>query len=80
MFEYPLKRLGQFELPEPIRDYEINKKDQGILRELAYKKAQIAALFIHNEKIKLWKDLNSLSKSRQRPLVWINEVPWHELN
>lgn len=80
MFEYPLKRLGQFDLPEPIRKYEIDKKDRDILRGLAYKKAQIADLSIHNKKIKLWKDLNSLNKTRQRPLVWINEVPWHELN
>ena len=80
VFQYPLRKLGQFDLPEPIRDYKINKRERNILRELAYKKAQIASLPIHKEKIKLWKDLNSLSDTSQRPLVWINEVPWHELN
>lgn len=78
VFQYPLKKLGQFDLTEPIRNYDIKKKDRNILRELAYNKAEIADLSIHKEKINLWKDLNSLRKTR--PLVWINEIPWNELN
>ena len=78
VFQYPLMRLGQFELHEPIADYKVTKKEMDILRKLADKKAQIASLEIHKEKIKLWKDLNSIKKTR--PLVWINEMPWQELD
>ncbi|MCL5772123.1 MAG: uroporphyrinogen decarboxylase family protein [Actinobacteria bacterium] len=78
VFQYPLMKLGQFDLPEPIKDYSVDNKDKNVLRELADKKAEIASLSIQKEKIKLWKDLNSLKETR--PLLWINEVPWHELN
>jgi hypothetical protein len=50
VFQYPLMRLGQFELPEPIADYKVTKKEMDILRKLADKKAQIASLEIHKEK------------------------------
>jgi len=77
VFQYPLRRIGQFDMPEPIKDYYVTYKEKNILRELACRKVEIASLPIHREKIRLWKDLNSLRKTR--PLVWINEMPWHEL-
>ena len=40
------------------------------------KKAIIVG-FLDN-RIKMWKKLNSLEDVR--PLVWINDIPWHELN
>ena len=40
--------------------------------------AQIAALPVHREKAELWRRLNDLESVR--PMVWINEIPWHEMN
>ena len=52
-------------------------KDCGILRELARQVAEVAALPVHQETIRLWKRLNGLEKVR--PLVWINEICWDEM-
>lgn len=57
---------------------KISLHDKNILRKLASEKAEIATLPSHNEKIKLWKKLNSLEKTR--PLLWINQIPWEEMN
>lgn len=59
-------------------DFSCSVKDRGILRALAEKKAEIAALPAQKETIGLWKKLNSLQS--ERPMVWINEVPWHEMD
>lgn len=55
----------------------INKKDKTILRKIAEKQAHIADLPIHKQKISEWKRLNA--NKAGRPLIWINEVPWHEM-
>jgi len=55
----------------------VSRYDRDVLRELAEKIANIAALPIHNEKIKMWKEVNSLKS--KRPMVWINNIPWHEM-
>ena len=59
----------------------VSRHDREVLRELAEKIANIAALPIHNEKIKMWKKVNSLKS--KRPMVWINpmigHMPWHEM-
>ncbi len=39
---------------------------------------QIAALPVHQEKARLWQRLNDLESVR--PMVWINEIPWHEMD
>ncbi len=51
--------------------------DIAILRELAKRKFEIGSLPVHKEKSELWRRLNRLEPTR--PLVWINEIPWHEL-
>jgi len=56
----------------------IRPKDRETLRTLAIQVAEIASLPVQKEKIALWKKLNSLKKVR--PLVWITEVPWQEMN
>ena len=38
----------------------------------------MAALPVHTEKAGLWRKLNDLQSAR--PMVWINEIPWHEMN
>jgi len=57
---------------------KISQEDKSILRSLAEKQAEIASLPIHKEKISDWTKLNDLKSIR--PLVWINEIPWHEMN
>ena len=55
-----------------------NNSEKEILRQLASEVAEIASLPVHAEKARLWQKLNDLKA--ERPMVWINEVPWHEMN
>ena len=54
------------------------KQDRDVLRRLVGELAKIAALPVHAEKAELWRRLNRLEPVR--PLVWINEIPWGEIN
>ena len=54
-----------------------SEKDRDVLRKLAERQAEIAALPVHQETIAEWKRLNGLKPGW--PLVWITEVPWPEL-
>ncbi len=56
----------------------MSKKDQAILRKLASRVAEIAALPIQAEKKALWRALNGLKPAR--PMVMIDQVCWHEMN
>ncbi len=56
----------------------LSVRDRTILRECARQIAEIAALPAHREKAELWRRLNDLEPVR--PMVWLNERPWHELN
>ena len=56
----------------------VNQKDRDILRDLAGRVAEIAALPAQQEKIDLWKTFNSLTPSR--PMVMIDQVCWHEMD
>jgi hypothetical protein len=62
-------------IAEPI---QLSTSDREILRTLASQVAEIAALPIHKEKARLWRKLNDLAS--ERPMVWINEICWHEMN
>ncbi len=62
-------------LAEPIH---LNQKDTELLRALASEVAEIAALPVHREKAELWRRLNDLDSVR--PMVWINEVCWNEMD
>ena len=57
---------------------KITVKDRDILRRLAEEQASIAALPVHREKAEMWRRLNDLEPVR--PMVWINEIPWNEMN
>jgi hypothetical protein len=57
---------------------KISSHDFDVLRKLGEAQALIAALPIQKEKAELWRKLNDLEPVR--PLVWINEVPWHEMD
>lgn len=54
------------------------QKDVDVLRHLAGELATIAALPVHREKARLWTKLNDLKS--ERPMVWINEICWHEMD
>lgn len=56
----------------------VTARDRNILRDLAKLKAEIGNLPVQKETSDLWRKLNRLEPTR--PLVWINEIPWHELN
>jgi len=57
-------------MPFPRRDVEV-------VRTLAARVAEIASLPVQETKRQMWRALNSLKPVR--PMVWINELPWHEL-
>lgn len=52
--------------------------DKDILRELGRQVAAIAALPVQQETIAAWKALNSLKPVR--PMVMIDQIPWHEMD
>lgn len=56
----------------------ISGASREILRRLAGELGGIAAAPVHGEKARLWTRLNDLQSVR--PMVWINEIPWHEMN
>jgi hypothetical protein len=53
-------------------------KDAVILRELAARVAEIAALPVQEEKRALWRKLNALQPDR--PMVMIDQVCWNEMD
>jgi len=56
----------------------VSKNDRDILRELARQLAEIAALPIQQQTIALWKASNGLKPVR--PMVMIDQIPWHEMD
>ena len=55
-----------------------NRTDVAIIRELAARVGEIAALPVQDEKRALWRKLNALKPDR--PMVMIDQVCWNELN
>jgi len=64
--------------PEVAKEIRLEQEDIDVLRKLAEEWAQIADLSVHKKKARLWQKLNDLET--ERPMVWINEIPWHEMN
>lgn len=56
----------------------INKHDATVVRELAARVAEIAALPVMEDKRQLWRKLNSLKP--ERPMVMIDQVCWNEMH
>ncbi|MGA2408299.1 MAG: hypothetical protein ABSF81_16330 [Bacteroidales bacterium] len=69
---------GSYSLPLKLSEIILEESEKTILRKLAEEISEIASLPIHKEKAILWASLNDLKSVR--PMVWINEVPWHEMN
>ncbi len=56
----------------------LNMKDVVIVRELAARVSEIAALPVQEEKRELWRKLNALKPARA--MVMIDQVCWNEMN
>ena len=69
---------SHYEPPPIVEEILLKQADIDILRTLAEELAQAADASIHKEKAERWKRLNDLDSVR--PMVWINEIPWHEMN
>ncbi len=54
------------------------RKDVAVVRDLAARVAEIAALPVQEEKRALWRKLNALKPTR--PMVMIDQVCWNEMN
>ena len=59
-------------------EVKLGADDRDRLRRLAGELAAIAALPAHKEKARLWQKLND--RESVRPMVWINEICWNEMN
>ncbi len=59
-------------------EIKLSQKEIDILRILGKEIADISKLTVHKEKALLWTRLNDLKSVR--PMVYINEIPWHEMN
>ncbi len=59
-------------------EIQVTENDKNILRELASQKAEIGTLSEQKENARLWTALNDLKS--ERPMVWINEICWNEMN
>jgi len=69
---------GSYTPPVILEEIHLTDKEKTILRKLGEEIAVISALPVHKEKVLLWTGLNDLRS--ERPMVWINEIPWHEMN
>jgi hypothetical protein len=69
---------GSYSPPQKIRDIALGGAEKETLRGLAREIAAAAVLPVQREKAGLWRKLNDLQSVR--PMVWINEIPWHEMN
>ena len=57
---------------------EINARDKAIIRELAKKYMDLAVKEVNRERVQRIKAMHSLKPVR--PPVWIDELPWHEMD
>jgi hypothetical protein len=64
--------------PIVAEEIRLSPPEKEVLRGLVAELAQIAAQPCHREKAELWRRLNDLESAR--PMIWINEIPWHEMN
>jgi len=56
----------------------VSAQDRAVIRELASRVAEIAALPVQEEKRRLWRKLNALEP--ERPMVMADQVCWNEMN
>lgn len=56
----------------------LNQRDKDVLKGLGQIVKSYAQMDSVSGKAELWKNLNDLES--KRPMVWMNEIPWHEMN
>ena len=56
----------------------VSKEDKTVIRELAQQVRELAAERVNQERIGRIKAMHSLQPGR--PVVWIDEIPWHEMD
>lgn len=67
------------ETPIPVEEEIIlAQADKDILRRLGEQYAKVGETHAKSGKPSLWSALNDLKS--KRPMVWINEIPWHEMD
>jgi len=69
---------SHYEPPVENEAIKLSADEKDILRKLASEVAEVAALPVHKEKARIWQKLNDLES--ERPVVWINEICWNEMN
>jgi len=69
---------SHYEVPMQAEEIVLSTRDREILRRLGAELAEIAVLPVQQEKARLWQKLNDMKS--ERPMVWINEIQWHEMN
>lgn len=69
---------GSYSPPLIIDEIRLDQDEKDLLKALGAEIARIAAEPANREKPPLWAAMNDLHG--QRPMVWINEIPWHEMN
>ncbi|NQV34434.1 MAG: hypothetical protein HQ515_17195 [Phycisphaeraceae bacterium] len=60
------------------QEITVSSRDKDILRSLAARKIEIGSLAVQAQTSRQWTALNDLAP--ERPMVWINEICWHEMN
>lgn len=60
------------------KEIVLSQHDKDILKDLGYRIARISSDPQNQINAKNWTLLND--KKSVKPMVWINEVPWHEMN
>jgi hypothetical protein len=63
---------------DTLTSSELPAKDVQAVREVAARVAEIAALPLQQETVKLWQAMNDLRP--ERPMCQIDEIPWNEMN
>jgi hypothetical protein len=69
---------GSYAPPLVIDEIKLESDEGDALKRLAEEVSRIAASPLNAERAELWRRLNDLDP--ERPLVWINEIPWHEMD
>ena len=69
---------GHYAPPAEAAPIPLSAPDREILRGLLAQIAEVASLPGHEAKAQRWRRLNDLDSVR--PMVWINEICWHEMN
>ncbi len=57
---------------------ELSAPDKRVLRQLGQRLAAYAVLPVQDAKADMWRELNGLKPVK--PMVWIDEIPWHEMD